>query len=553
MFTESKSHYIQALAILGRDNSAGDLQMCMDAEKGLKQCICEENNNGRHPYEPLWRCLRSKAPDLNEIEMKMASSASEANKSESLNTKDSKLLSVPNNILRLKYSGSAECGWTMEVTRNVSTGDVLLVEKPWAMGVWKERTKYCYYCCKRCHNLIPCSNCPHVGFCSEECKRSSKEAAELPEDGNKHIYNCQGLCPAIIFDESVESIHTAYNCLAKVPPRRLLDYICSTGPYAGGRGHQAFKGAEEIRLDPPSVFDPSDYSSIAFLSACSEKRQDGTLEYFTKAAIFLAFCLYLEGYPMKWFDETDIFFCDPSSSDSPEIIPASWIAACLLYHIQAMDINYFGVTESFPNLSCTEEFATSVYPTISLINHSCNPNVSVQCTDKGVAFIHALQPLRAGSEILLSYKLPFYYNSTQDRRASLQSQYYFNCECVACVNDWSKSSLGGPERLLCHNCMKVFVESKEGCPVCNSHEAVWMLRQFRDEVIPNLKRFLLKDICSLEELKYATTGADSVLPFVQQPSSIYYQWKDLYIDILGSIYDNRTIEPWAADDISESS
>lgn len=124
MFTESKSHYIQALAILGRDNSPRDLQRCLDAEKRLKQCFSEENNNERHSYKPPWKCFRSKAPDLKEIEMKMASSTTEANKTDSLNTNDPKLLSVSNNILRLKYTGSAECGWTMEVTRNVSTGNV---------------------------------------------------------------------------------------------------------------------------------------------------------------------------------------------------------------------------------------------------------------------------------------------------------------------------------------------------------------------------------------------------------------------------------------------
>ncbi|VDO03999.1 unnamed protein product [Rodentolepis nana] len=549
MFPESKSHYIQALKILTRDNG----QNYLDADAGLKRCISEEGKNESHQYEPKWKCLRSKAPDLKDIEREAAASITEAKMTDTLNAEEPKFLSAPSNTLRMKYAGSEGYGWTMQLTRNVNIGDILIVEKPWAMSLWKERTKYCYYCCKRCHNLVPCSNCPHVGFCSEECEKSSKEPLELPEDGNKHIYDCKGLCPAIIFDDDIESMHTAYNCLAKVPPNRLLDYICSTGSYASGRGHQAFKGSEEVRRAPPSVFDPSDYSSISFLTTCSDQRRDGTLEYFTKAAVFMTFCLYLEGYPMEWFDETDLFYSDPSSSNRPEIIPASWIAACLLYHIQAMDVNYFGINENFLNPSYSKELAAAVYPTISLINHSCNPNVAIKCTDKGVAFIHALRPIQAGSEIFLSYKPPFYFNSTQERRDLLQSQYYFDCECEACSNDWSRNTVNSPEKLICQSCQKVFIENMDGCPVCKSRGSMLILRHFREEVIPCLRRILLKATCSLEDLKYATTSADKALQFIQQPSSVYYLWKDLYTDILSSIYGNRTLEPWVEDGSSESS
>nr|CUU98056.1 hypothetical transcript [Hymenolepis microstoma] len=549
MFPESKLHYVQALKILTRD----DGQNYLEAERGLKQCISEESKSESHHYEPKWKCFRTKAPDLKEIEQEVALRVTESKMTDSLNADESRLLSVPSNALRLKDARSEGRGWSMKLTRNVSTGEILIVEKPWAMSLWKERTKYCYYCCKRCHNLVPCSNCPHVGFCGDECEKSSKERSELPEGGNKHIYDCHGLGPAIIFDDDIESIHTAYNCLVKVPPKRLLDFVCSTGSYASGRGHQAFKGAEEIRRSPPSVVDPSDYSSLAFLSTCSNQRRDGTLEYFTKAAVFLTFCLYLEGYPMEWFDETDLFFSEPSSSNRPEIIPASWIAACLLCHIQAMDINYFGMNENFLNPSYSKEFATAVYPTISLINHSCNPNVAIKCTDRGVAFIHTLLPIQGGSEIFLSYKPPFYCNSTRERKELLQSQYYFNCECEACSHNWSRGSLNLPEKLMCQSCQKVFTENKEGCPLCKSQVAMLALSQFREEVIPNLRQILSKVTCSLEDLKYATTSADNALPFIQQPSVLYLQWKDLYTDILTNIYGIRTIEPWGDDDSSGSS
>ncbi|VUZ39304.1 unnamed protein product [Hymenolepis diminuta] len=268
MLIESKAYYVQAIKIFN-ENIERNSDSIRKANKGLEKCF---SAGTIEMFMPKWKCFRSEPPNLREIESEITLSTLERTENDSLCPVNSKLLSVPNNALRLKRT---HLDWTMELAHNVSTGDILLVEKPWAMSLWKERTKYCYFCCKRCHILKPCSGCPHVGFCGDECQRKTRNHTELQDGGNKHIYDCQ-----------------AFNRLAKVPPNELLDYICSTGSYTSAKGHQAFKGAEETRDAPPAVFDPSDYSSIAFLSSCSEKRNCHQLQTFTEAAIFLTYCFY---------------------------------------------------------------------------------------------------------------------------------------------------------------------------------------------------------------------------------------------------------------------
>ncbi|KAM3180193.1 hypothetical protein ACTXT7_016792, partial [Hymenolepis weldensis] len=120
-----------------------------------------------------------------------------------------------------------------------------------------------------------------------------------------------------------------------------------------GRGHQAFVGADNIRGVPPPVFDSTDYSSVAWLSTCSDKIKDEDLWRYTLNALFLTYCLHLGGYPMMWFDEFDeanesLFFSTPSASNRPIRIPASWLAACLLFHIQSNDVNNFEFGEMSP-------------------------------------------------------------------------------------------------------------------------------------------------------------------------------------------------------------
>ncbi|KAM7535998.1 hypothetical protein Aperf_G00000098880 [Anoplocephala perfoliata] len=168
-------------------------------------------------------------------------------------------------ILSLKYTVN---GWTTEVIQDVSPGDVLFVEKPWAISLLNEPTKYCYFCCKRGSSLTPCNRCHYVGFCNETCATNvSKLEKPGSSKGNVHIYDCHGLLPSINFLPTGNKLHVAFNCIAQLPSETLLDYLCSTGPYEGGMGHQAFTDVERIRSVGPVKLVSSDYSSAAWLHA----------------------------------------------------------------------------------------------------------------------------------------------------------------------------------------------------------------------------------------------------------------------------------------------
>uniref|UniRef100_A0A0R3TDF4 SET domain-containing protein n=1 Tax=Rodentolepis nana TaxID=102285 RepID=A0A0R3TDF4_RODNA len=288
MLEEAKSHYIEALSIFNEENSNRNMESCLKATMALGKILSQSDTSSEvQSHVPRFICFRPKPPSVNEVEEKMSindSESSGASEFDRRNVVNSKLLSAPNGIVRLKDTGCAKTGFAMEVTRNVSAGDILLIEKPCAMSTWNSRIKYCYCCCKRCHNLKPCSGCPHVGFCSVECEQSAKNV-ELSEDGNKHIYDCQSRCPFIIFNDTCELTHLAFNCLSKIPPNKLLDYICSTDSYTKGNGHQAFQQTAVTQRVPPTVFDPSDYSSIAFLFTGPEKRLTGYLLELTIAAV----------------------------------------------------------------------------------------------------------------------------------------------------------------------------------------------------------------------------------------------------------------------------
>lgn len=255
----------------------------------------------------------------------------------------------------------------------------------------------------------------------------------------------------------------------------------------------------------------------------------------------------LGGYSMKWFNETDIFFSEPSIANRPDIIPASWLAACMLYHLQATEINNFQTVEVvaeevFSNSPKFEEFGVSVYPTISLINHSCDPTASVLMSDKGVMIVYALESLSAGSELSITYQSYFYEKSTQERRDWLRSRYHFYCECIACRHDWNQKSVEGPERLICQKFGSFFTEDAEECPACGSQECLLIIKDLRHNVLPKLDQCLSKNVCTLEESKYVSTVIDNAQKFLVKPSSLLVKLQEKHFAILSLIYCNRTIE-----------
>nr|XP_046267475.1 SET and MYND domain-containing protein 4 [Scatophagus argus] len=104
--------------------------------------------------------------------------------------------------------------------------------------------------------------------------------------------------------------------------------------------------------------------------------------------------------------------------------------------------------------------ATAIFPTLSLLNHSCCPNTSLMfCTgtgadstgpelsvdlsegvaeDKGAArgvtvTVRAAKVITPGQEILHCYGPHSSRMATQERQRLLQEQYYFLCQCEACT------------------------------------------------------------------------------------------------------------------------
>lgn len=78
--------------------------------------------------------------------------------------------------------------------------------------------------------------------------------------------------------------------------------------------------------------------------------------------------------------------------------------------------------------------ATAILPFLSLLNHSCNFNVVTCSIERSIA-IYAVDVIKKGEQVFISYGSWFVLQTKEQRRLALEP-YYFVCSCIACKEDW---------------------------------------------------------------------------------------------------------------------
>ncbi|KAJ9595616.1 hypothetical protein L9F63_013192, partial [Diploptera punctata] len=148
----------------------------------------------------------------------------------------------------------------------------------------------------------------------------------------------------------------------------------------------------------------------------------------------------------------------------------------MLRHLQSCSCNAYQITEHIVpegniKRSDEKELGGAVYPTISLCNHSCNPNV-VRHSIGRVCVVRAIRNIKTGDEIHDNYG-PHYLSSSREVRQNLLcTQYFFTCVCDACSNNWPTVEKLNPAAVAykCTQCSAIIGDSILGlkiCPNCN--------------------------------------------------------------------------------------
>lgn len=253
----------------------------------------------------------------------------------------------------IEVKESRNLGRHVIATRDIKPGEILAVERPFVLVSVNQTLNHCHECISLCYNLIPCQNCTHVMYCGEICRDEAWKSY--------HQYECPILetCKALELDK----LKMLPLKIALIVKDNLSDYIKDT----------------KYRSDR--------YKEIHNLVANTEMRSISDL-FERSVAASIIFNLVK--------NHTNFFNSQKSENTFKEL---------LLLHMQTGPCNFHEITELTPKMNGTyepEEIASGAYSFLSLLNHSCSPNVTRFCYGSTLV-LRAIQSIKKGEQCFDNY------------------------------------------------------------------------------------------------------------------------------------------------------
>lgn len=95
--------------------------------------------------------------------------------------------------------------------------------------------------------------------------------------------------------------------------------------------------------------------------------------------------------------------------------------------------------------------ATAIYPSASMMNHSCDPSV-INSFFNNRLIVRAIKSVAAGGQVFNCYGPHFRHHSLSERQEILKSQYHFSCDCSSCQRREMVEFQERFSALRCHHC-----------------------------------------------------------------------------------------------------
>lgn len=299
-------------------------------------------------------------------------------------------------------------------SKPLRTGDVVISEGPYCsvleLGQYDKR-------CYQCFKLLPvspfsCQSCAGVKYCTSKCRETSWDEI--------HRWECH------------------YLGLLHSSGTGVLAHLALVNVFKGGWSNIVKCQKNTRREATKSLFIKSGvflggFASLHNLLPHSESRPVNELYQYTILAIFL---LKIAKYT-DFFDEIN----NLTLKEKEKLNGAPDVTLCgtLLKFLQIIACNGIEVTEMCvgTNLQNTnpEPIGLALYPTVSLLNHSCNPAMELIFYDNRCV-VRPIRNLQTAQELTIDYGYLFYVTRKEQRQTSLRSQYHFRCDCEACVLNW---------------------------------------------------------------------------------------------------------------------
>lgn len=273
----------------------------------------------------------------------------------------------PSIVKCLKLCVDEKFGRHIVTTQKLNTGDIVIIEKPFHKSLTKIVTQgRCVNCFKSNFlDLLPCSSCTTVMFCSDECKKSAWESF--------HKFECSSI------DDMTED-----DSFLMMIQRSLFEILSICG---------SLENLEKLVEENPTPITAFDIDMNSYDS-----------NYLNKKLILV--CQSLECAP-----ETleDVKFAK-SFVDYHEHVKEVWktekqrdfLIKFIVKFIGIMNRNAFKTHWPSPS-SNVEEQGCAIFLTISMLSHSCSPNLFRVRDGENMVLI-VRKPIKVNEQLFLAYQ-----------------------------------------------------------------------------------------------------------------------------------------------------
>jgi len=354
-------------------------------------------------------------------------------------------------------------------TRDIVAGTVILVESPSVSCLNASKLEdHCSHCMVSCPlRQVPCTKCVLVRYCSLTCRDAAT---------SYHRYECGLQDPMVAIlgkisdDGHKEAINTknyhntCYRAVAQTP----LDWLRKHRKELENITEESFTGKDGLILEPGSLI--AAYSLVGHRRCMTLKRMNPLL----MSAVFQLRSLQLLGY----------FPAIKSKVPATLTEEEAWVGELLYCLFEKMQWNTHAVVEGLTDYKELEEeqglqfqnrintIGTGVYPSLAMLNHSCNNNVQKYFVGT-TAVVMSSKLIRAGEEITENYHPLAMVMERPERRKWLSLHYKFDCACIACIDNLPdiRSISNKVTRLRCPNsqCKEIVVPGGVAkCPACST-------------------------------------------------------------------------------------
>uniref|UniRef100_A0A453Z0Z9 SET and MYND domain-containing protein 4 n=1 Tax=Anopheles gambiae TaxID=7165 RepID=A0A453Z0Z9_ANOGA len=309
----------------------------------------------------------------------------------------------------LELRKNEEYGRHVVTTRKLKVGDVVMIERPF-VTVLKDSFRYvrCDFCHgERPFTLIPCEGCTAAMYCSEECLSKAYN--------NYHRYDC-GILRDLYEDfEEVSLIDIRMIAIAITTfdnnPEALKDHLDALDE----------SNVNGFTMDWNKATQQDIFNTVHVLTTNQERRHSMFV------AMFIFNATILHTLILERTELGPVCEANPATN--------KFLLDLILRYMQIVNCNrkLLSFNAYKVNEYVAESFAVGCYPLISMLNHSCAPNVKRITLPDGRCAVFVIRPVLEGSQLFDSYEAGHTLHEREMRQSMLSFTYSFRCTCEACT------------------------------------------------------------------------------------------------------------------------